>query len=80
MAAWHQTNIPGGHMLAMEAAIADGTVRIFETWEHVYADDPNGEPMLVGSHRTLRTCWLNNVEIGNPETAQWLYGQAVMAP
>lgn len=77
MTAWHQQQIPGGHVLAMEATTADGTVRIFETWEHIYTEGPGGVPELAGSRCTERSVWLNNIEVGNPETAGWLYQQAV---
>ena len=78
--AWQQTQIPGGHALAMEAATPDGTVRIFETWEHIYTEGPGGVPELAGSRRIERSVWLNNIEITNPETAEWLYDLAVRPP
>lgn len=75
MADWQQTDIPGGHVLHVNASTPDGQVCVIETWEHVYDGD-----QLAGSRRADRTVWLNEIEIGNPDTAAWLVTQVLRSP
>ena len=76
MAEWQQTQIPGGHVLHVNAETPDGKVCVIETWEHIC--DGSGE--VAGSRRAERSVWLNDIEIGNPDTAAWLLAQVMRLP
>lgn len=78
MADFVQADIEGGHLVIMEAVVADGHLRVESTWSNVYIEgDLPGERELVGATMTTRTVWLNDMPVTDPERADRLWREAL---
>jgi hypothetical protein len=76
MADFRQHSTPGGHVLVMETEVMDGHLRLEEAWQHLTMDSADGE-VVVGSTPILRTVWLNNCRVRDPELAEKLWHEAL---
>ena len=72
MADFRQESIPGGHLVIMDAEVADGHLQVITTWEHVIGE----ELEVAGSTCTLRTAYINGHVVLDPDYAQQLWAEA----
>lgn len=78
MATHRQVKTPHGHLVVMEAEVADGHLRVESTWSNVYIEgDLPGERELVGATLTRRDAWLNDMPVLGTERADKLWREAL---
>lgn len=72
VADFQQIGINGGHLVIMDAEVADGHLQIETVWEHVIGEDLE----VAGSVITRRTAWINGHIVLDPDYAQQLWAEA----
>ena len=72
MAEFRQVATPGGHMVILEAEVADGHLRIEMTWQHIQDEHLD----VAGSVMVQRAAYLNDMVVKDPEWAQRLWTEA----
>ena len=70
---WNQRRVRGGHVNTTEADVADGHLRVEETW----ADQLDEDGVITGSVLSLRACWLNGGAVRDPGQAERLMMEAL---